>query len=52
MPQMAPISWLTLFSIFSTTLIFFSLLNYYLFNLPPSHPISASTKNFTLNWKW
>nr|YP_010519728.1 ATP synthase F0 subunit 8 [Furcilarnaca chirurga]UXP34325.1 ATP synthase F0 subunit 8 [Furcilarnaca chirurga] len=53
MPQMAPISWLILFFIFSTTLIFFSLLNFYLFNSPPSHlTTSPMMTKFTLNWKW
>nr|YP_010519676.1 ATP synthase F0 subunit 8 [Furcilarnaca armata]UXP34230.1 ATP synthase F0 subunit 8 [Furcilarnaca armata]UXP34268.1 ATP synthase F0 subunit 8 [Furcilarnaca armata]UYA97107.1 ATP synthase F0 subunit 8 [Furcilarnaca armata] len=53
MPQMAPISWLTLFFIFSTTLVFFALLNFYLFNSPPSCLTTPpTTAKFTLNWKW
>nr|QBF44171.1 ATP synthase F0 subunit 8 [Thaumalea sp. ZK-2019] len=31
MPQMAPISWLTLFVIFNITLILFNIVNYYCF---------------------
>nr|YP_010454746.1 ATP synthase F0 subunit 8 [Notacanthurus lamellosus]QZZ23922.1 ATP synthase F0 subunit 8 [Notacanthurus lamellosus] len=52
MPQMAPLSWLTLFSVFCLTLILFCVLNYFLFT--PSAP-SSSTSQFktnSLNWKW
>uniref|UniRef100_A0AAU7YQW1 ATP synthase complex subunit 8 n=1 Tax=Rhoenanthus obscurus TaxID=2850857 RepID=A0AAU7YQW1_9INSE len=53
MPQMAPLSWLTLFIIFSFTLILFNMLNY--FNYSPRSPASFSrrssqTKPF--NWPW
>nr|QBF44145.1 ATP synthase F0 subunit 8 [Corethrella condita] len=53
MPQMAPISWLILFIIFSITLIVFNILNYYSF-LPTS---STKTQgkiidNISMTWKW
>nr|YP_010022527.1 ATP synthase F0 subunit 8 [Fannia scalaris]QOP39375.1 ATP synthase F0 subunit 8 [Fannia scalaris] len=38
MPQMAPISWLSLFIIFSITFMIFNMMNYYSFN--PSMPKS------------
>nr|WVH44970.1 ATP synthase F0 subunit 8 [Tipula cinereocincta mesacantha] len=53
MPQMAPISWLLLFIIFSMTLIIFNTLNYF-FYLPLTPKFSQlNNKPFTpLNWKW
>nr|YP_010730122.1 ATP synthase F0 subunit 8 [Nevromus intimus]WEG22755.1 ATP synthase F0 subunit 8 [Nevromus intimus] len=52
MPQMAPINWLLLFMIFSTTLIIFNMLNYFIYM--PSSPISENLnfKKSYLNWKW
>nr|QQV73464.1 ATP synthase F0 subunit 8 [Anthomyza sp. DY-2021] len=53
MPQMAPISWLTLFIVFLLTFMMFNILNYYSFI--PSTPKSSSIKNFnmnSMNWKW
>nr|UJG45413.1 ATP synthase F0 subunit 8 [Rhithrogena germanica] len=52
MPQMAPLSWLTLFIVFSLTLILFNLVNYFLFN--PSAPTGSSSdfKTTPFNWKW
>nr|YP_010385064.1 ATP synthase F0 subunit 8 [Electrogena lateralis]UPL65074.1 ATP synthase F0 subunit 8 [Electrogena lateralis] len=52
MPQMAPLSWLTLFTIFSLTLIFFGIMNYFLYT--PSTPTSTSEqfKTQPFNWKW
>nr|YP_010545622.1 ATP synthase F0 subunit 8 [Tabanus pleskei]UYG48379.1 ATP synthase F0 subunit 8 [Tabanus pleskei] len=53
MPQMAPISWLLLFFIFSITFILFNVMNYYSY-LPStpksSQPTYLSTNPF--NWKW
>nr|YP_010454759.1 ATP synthase F0 subunit 8 [Paegniodes cupulatus]QZZ23948.1 ATP synthase F0 subunit 8 [Paegniodes cupulatus] len=53
MPQMAPLSWLTLFIVFSGTLILFNLVNYFLYT--PSAPDSSSASTFKappFNWKW
>nr|YP_010895200.1 ATP synthase F0 subunit 8 [Nephrocerus lapponicus]WJW73739.1 ATP synthase F0 subunit 8 [Nephrocerus lapponicus] len=53
MPQMSPIGWLSLFIIFSITLVFMNMINYYL--ILPSSPKSLSFKNKSLNsmnWKW
>nr|AIW06200.1 ATP synthase F0 subunit 8 [Ameletus sp. 1 MT-2014] len=52
MPQMAPLSWLFLFSLFSLTLILFSLMNYF---LPVAQAPSKTTSSFgltPLSWKW
>nr|UDD74605.1 ATP synthase F0 subunit 8 [Monodiamesa sp. 1 CZ-2021a] len=54
MPQMAPISWLILFFIFTVTMILFNILNYYC-NLPKSvnsDLIKSNYSNNSMNWKW
>nr|YP_009490589.1 ATP synthase F0 subunit 8 [Taeniopteryx ugola]YP_010836005.1 ATP synthase F0 subunit 8 [Taeniopteryx auberti]AWH98598.1 ATP synthase F0 subunit 8 [Taeniopteryx ugola]UPX88424.1 ATP synthase F0 subunit 8 [Taeniopteryx nebulosa]WGC89524.1 ATP synthase F0 subunit 8 [Taeniopteryx auberti] len=52
MPQMAPISWLTLFIAFSAILVIFSAMNYFSF-LPKSPEISEKKISQTsFNWKW
>nr|YP_010894823.1 ATP synthase F0 subunit 8 [Amiota femorata]WJW73336.1 ATP synthase F0 subunit 8 [Amiota femorata] len=53
MPQMAPISWLSLFIIFTISFILFSILNYY--SYLPSSPKSTNLKKIvmnSMNWKW
>nr|YP_009171490.1 ATP synthase F0 subunit 8 [Cyphoderris monstrosa]AJW76320.1 ATP synthase F0 subunit 8 [Cyphoderris monstrosa] len=52
MPQMAPISWLTLFIIFSTTLILFSLSNYFLISPQSPKSLHLKIQSNSLNWKW
>nr|YP_009711015.1 ATP synthase F0 subunit 8 [Acosmetura nigrogeniculata]QGI24228.1 ATP synthase F0 subunit 8 [Acosmetura nigrogeniculata] len=54
MPQMAPMSWLFLFTMFSSALILFSIINYF-FTI--YQPFSSSYKEnslpqISLNWKW
>nr|UQJ75225.1 ATP synthase F0 subunit 8 [Tauritermes triceromegas]URX54048.1 ATP synthase F0 subunit 8 [Tauritermes triceromegas] len=52
MPQMMPLSWLTLFIVFSTTLILFAVTNYFT-KIPSTTCITQKkilTKN--MNWKW
>nr|YP_010572586.1 ATP synthase F0 subunit 8 [Phlugiolopsis tuberculata]UZH35977.1 ATP synthase F0 subunit 8 [Phlugiolopsis tuberculata] len=54
MPQMAPMSWMFLFSMFSITLILFTIINYF-FTI--YQPISSKTETpslpqISLNWKW
>nr|WKU83763.1 ATP synthase F0 subunit 8 [Argyra sp.] len=53
MPQMAPISWLTLYILFTITLIMFCILNYYSFS-PSINKKSLNKSNISLplNWKW
>nr|YP_010894940.1 ATP synthase F0 subunit 8 [Phortica variegata]QXG19615.1 ATP synthase F0 subunit 8 [Phortica variegata]QXG19628.1 ATP synthase F0 subunit 8 [Phortica variegata]WJW73453.1 ATP synthase F0 subunit 8 [Phortica variegata] len=53
MPQMAPISWLSLFLIFTVSFILFCILNYY--SYIPTSPKSSNLKTSSLNsmnWKW
>nr|YP_010254480.1 ATP synthase F0 subunit 8 [Ischnura senegalensis]QTZ98200.1 ATP synthase F0 subunit 8 [Ischnura senegalensis] len=53
MPQMAPMSWLTLFLLFTLSLIIMMSINYYLF-IPKMQSMDQD-KNFakkTMNWKW
>uniref|UniRef100_UPI00315D759F ATP synthase F0 subunit 8 n=1 Tax=Paraclius curvispinus TaxID=3133235 RepID=UPI00315D759F len=53
MPQMAPLSWLSLYLVFSITLILFCIMNYYIFM--PQVPSKSSSKKMvknSLNWKW
>nr|WKU83745.1 ATP synthase F0 subunit 8 [Allograpta obliqua] len=53
MPQMAPISWLSLFIFFSIIFILFNVMNYFIYI-----PTSSKSKNFkkintiSMNWKW
>nr|URX53296.1 ATP synthase F0 subunit 8 [Neotermes sp. 1 AB-2022a] len=52
MPQMMPMSWLTLFIMFSMTLILFASTNYYT-NITKSTLITKKVlKVKKLNWKW
>nr|YP_010454733.1 ATP synthase F0 subunit 8 [Heptagenia ngi]QXT45750.1 ATP synthase F0 subunit 8 [Heptageniidae sp. YW03BF02]QZZ23909.1 ATP synthase F0 subunit 8 [Heptagenia ngi] len=52
MPQMAPLSWLTLFIVFSITLILFGVMNYFLFNPEAPESSSSQFKTSPFNWKW
>nr|YP_004934834.1 ATP synthase F0 subunit 8 [Trichocera bimacula]AET13098.1 ATP synthase F0 subunit 8 [Trichocera bimacula] len=54
MPQMAPLSWLILFIIFSITLILFNVMNYFMY-IPSYLKSESEQKNIksnSLNWKW
>nr|URX54451.1 ATP synthase F0 subunit 8 [Procryptotermes speiseri] len=52
MPQMMPMSWLTLFIMFSATLTLFATLNYYT-TTPKTKPNGkALLLTNHLNWKW
>nr|QZL38240.1 ATP synthase F0 subunit 8 [Metopina sagittata] len=53
MPQMAPISWLLLFTIFTITFILFNILNYYNFFYSPTSSKKMEKNPLTsLTWKW
>nr|AUJ22870.1 ATP synthase F0 subunit 8 [Apocephalus antennatus] len=53
MPQMAPISWLILFIIFSTTFILFNIMNYFMsLNTSPESLKQKSNSFKSMNWKW
>nr|YP_010946846.1 ATP synthase F0 subunit 8 [Rhabdoblatta nigrovittata]WGO57603.1 ATP synthase F0 subunit 8 [Rhabdoblatta nigrovittata] len=51
MPQMMPLSWLTLYLFFIMMLLIFSFINYYSFIPHPSSTKKILSSN-TLNWKW
>nr|ASY98629.1 ATP synthase F0 subunit 8 [Iris polystictica] len=52
MPQMMPLNWFMLFMFFSTLLILFNIMNYYMtFNKPFLKPINKTSFK-SLNWKW
>nr|ACV92134.1 ATP synthase F0 subunit 8 [Caenis pycnacantha] len=54
MPQMAPLSWLTLFILFSILYILFTIINYFSSHPnPSSQPASAmGARGPSFNWKW
>nr|WHM51917.1 ATP synthase F0 subunit 8 [Incisitermes schwarzi] len=52
MPQMMPLSWLTLFLMFSATLMLFATMNYYMV-IPKTEPATKKTILMkSMNWKW
>nr|AXS65407.1 ATP synthase F0 subunit 8 [Cucujoidea sp. 18 KM-2017] len=51
MPQMAPLSWLTLFISFTLIFILFNSMNYFSF-LYPIKKSSIIKNNIKINWKW
>nr|UDF83733.1 ATP synthase F0 subunit 8 [Mythicomyia sp.] len=52
MPQMAPISWLTLFIFFSLNFIVINTLNFFSTTPEPSSSDQKSILHPHLNWKW
>nr|YP_010257219.1 ATP synthase F0 subunit 8 [Teratura megafurcula]QVM19043.1 ATP synthase F0 subunit 8 [Teratura megafurcula] len=54
MPQMAPMSWLFLFFMFSIALMLFSIINYFFTIYQPSSAPTEETSlpQISLNWKW
>nr|WGO57499.1 ATP synthase F0 subunit 8 [Perisphaerus sp. 2 ZQW-2023b] len=51
MPQMMPLSWLTLYMLFIITMLMFSITNYFLYiNKPKNYKKNMITKK--INWKW
>nr|WGO57941.1 ATP synthase F0 subunit 8 [Hemithyrsocera longiseta] len=52
MPQMMPLSWLSLYFFFSLLLLLFTFMNYYSY-LPNSSPSEVIAKKIKkMNWKW
>nr|YP_009251328.1 ATP synthase F0 subunit 8 [Pyrearinus termitilluminans]AIQ80125.1 ATP synthase F0 subunit 8 [Pyrearinus termitilluminans] len=51
MPQMAPMSWLSLFTSFVMMFLIMSSLNYFSFNYSNTQT-PTSKKLHTFNWKW
>nr|URX53231.1 ATP synthase F0 subunit 8 [Neotermes nr. kartaboensis] len=52
MPQMMPMSWLTLFMMFSTTLILFASMNFYTMTPKISTTLKKMMTTKKMNWKW
>nr|YP_009775103.1 ATP synthase F0 subunit 8 [Blaps rhynchoptera]QJA14889.1 ATP synthase F0 subunit 8 [Blaps rhynchoptera]QJA15159.1 ATP synthase F0 subunit 8 [Blaps rhynchoptera] len=52
MPQMAPLSWLTLMILFISMLILFNIINYFSFSSTPEKESKIFKKKLTINWKW
>nr|YP_002456246.1 ATP synthase F0 subunit 8 [Deracantha onos]ABV23667.1 ATP8 [Deracantha onos] len=53
MPQMMPMNWLVLFTMFSSALILFSISNYFIFYYtPPLYTNDTSLTMKSFNWKW
>nr|QHZ87480.1 ATP synthase F0 subunit 8 [Coeliccia cyanomelas] len=52
MPQMAPMSWMMLFSFFSMVLILMATLNYYLYVPKVETPADNMYNKKMLSWKW
>nr|WRO44591.1 ATP synthase F0 subunit 8 [Hypoderma pantholopsum] len=53
MPQMSPISWLSLFIMFTMTFILFNMMNYFCFTpLMPVSKLINKNKMIAMNWKW
>nr|YP_009674545.1 ATP synthase F0 subunit 8 [Glenea cantor]QDC34922.1 ATP synthase F0 subunit 8 [Glenea cantor] len=51
MPQMAPLSWLTLFFFFISIFFLFNIMNFYMFNYSPKE-LKKEKKSTSFNWKW
>nr|WHU31453.1 ATP synthase F0 subunit 8 [Claassenia sp. 2 YNX-2023a] len=53
MPQMAPLSWLALFLVFTSTLLLFTFINYFSFLVgPPKTQDEIKISTNPMNWKW
>nr|YP_010286286.1 ATP synthase F0 subunit 8 [Ornithomya biloba]UKS08895.1 ATP synthase F0 subunit 8 [Ornithomya biloba] len=53
MPQMAPISWLSLFMLFFLIFMMFNIMNYFIFNpIMPKPNMNMKKNMYPLNWKW
>nr|AEP27479.1 ATP synthase F0 subunit 8 [Liophloeus tessulatus] len=51
MPQMSPINWLSLFTLFIIILIIFIIMNYFSFLYKPKNLTKTKSK-ILINWKW
>nr|URX53593.1 ATP synthase F0 subunit 8 [Bifiditermes mutubae] len=52
MPQMMPMSWLTLFTMFSLALMMFAAMNYFTGTQTPKQPTKKMITKTNMNWKW
>nr|ASM41812.1 ATP synthase F0 subunit 8 [Eutetrapha metallescens] len=51
MPQMAPLSWLTLMFFFIMIFFIFNIMNFYMFNYTPKEQKKIKSQTI-FNWKW
>nr|YP_009353584.1 ATP synthase F0 subunit 8 [Curculio davidi]AQX92155.1 ATP synthase F0 subunit 8 [Curculio davidi] len=52
MPQMAPMSWLTLYFIFIMIFVLMIIMNYYSFLYSTNNNFTKKTNKKLINWKW
>nr|ADZ56290.1 ATP synthase F0 subunit 8 [Tuarega ouarzazatensis] len=53
MPQMSPLTWFSLFIMFSATLILFNQMNFFYFKTMPIKMFeSTKSEEKNMNWKW
>nr|WGL40334.1 ATP synthase F0 subunit 8 [Tomicus piniperda] len=52
MPQMAPMNWLILFTLFTFLFILTMIINYFSFYYSPSYKILKNSMINKINWKW
>nr|YP_007627008.1 ATP synthase F0 subunit 8 [Tristira magellanica]AGC22273.1 ATP synthase F0 subunit 8 [Tristira magellanica] len=53
MPQMSPLMWLSLFTLFSMTLIWFNQMNFFSFKIMPIESFKKEMiTKMNFNWKW
>nr|QNJ59912.1 ATP synthase F0 subunit 8 [Chortophaga viridifasciata] len=52
MPQMSPMMWLSLFIMFSMTLIIFNQLNFFSYKTSTIKSIKKMMMEKNMNWKW
>nr|UGB90508.1 ATP synthase F0 subunit 8 [Leptomantella tonkinae] len=52
MPQMMPLNWLMLSTLFSILLIIFAVMNYYCPFYKPSTKNFYKKSSYSMNWKW
>nr|YP_009540727.1 ATP synthase F0 subunit 8 [Pleoticus muelleri]AYQ22920.1 ATP synthase F0 subunit 8 [Pleoticus muelleri] len=52
MPQMAPLLWLNLFIMFSTTFIIFLIINYFIKVPTKIEKSTTFPTKMEMNWKW
>nr|ARH53795.1 ATP synthase F0 subunit 8 [Curculio elephas] len=52
MPQMSPMSWLTLYFMFIIIFLLMIILNYYSFLYNPKNKLNLKKNKNLINWKW
>nr|WHM51813.1 ATP synthase F0 subunit 8 [Stolotermes victoriensis] len=52
MPQMMPLSWLTLMLMFSTAFLLFNTMNYFSLTPTPKKMTTTTVLTKKMNWKW